>query len=56
MICFRSRVPCPEASVPEPEGGNPRWAFVDLLLWTVFLLIVIAGLIDLAGHWIMRIW
>lgn len=45
-----------EAPVPEPEDGNPRWAFIDLLLWTVFFLIVIAGLIDLAGHWILRIW
>ena len=29
---------------------DPRWGFVDLLLWTAFLLIVIVGLISFVGH------
>jgi hypothetical protein len=39
--------------VKEPEADQ-RWAFVDLLLWTIVILVVIAELIDLVGHWIFR--
>ena len=42
--------------MPETNDGNQRWALIDLLLWTAFLLIVIAGVVDLVRHWIWRIW
>lgn len=42
--------------MPEPESGDQHWALIDLLLWTVFLLILIAGAIDLVGHSILKIW
>jgi hypothetical protein len=41
--------------VNEPEG-DPRWALIDLLLWTVVVLIVIGEVIFLVGHWIFRVW
>jgi hypothetical protein len=39
----------------KPEGDQ-RWALVDLLLWSVVVLIVIGEVINLVGHWIFRIW
>ena len=39
----------------EPEG-DPRWAAVDLLLWTAVVLIVIVEVISFVGHWIIRVW
>jgi hypothetical protein len=42
--------------VPETNDVNQRWAFIDLLLSTAFLLIVIAGVVELVRHWILRIW
>ena len=32
-----SRVVTEEPAVPETNDGNQRWAFIDLLLWTAFL-------------------
>jgi len=39
----------------EPEG-DPRWALVDLLLWTAVVLIVIVEVISVVGHRIFRAW
>ena len=43
------------ALVNEPES-DPRWALIDLILWTIVVLIVIWEVIYLVGHWIFRVW
>ena len=38
----------------EPDG-DPRWALIDLILWTIVVLIVLLEVISLVGHWIFRV-
>jgi hypothetical protein len=41
--------------VNESEGDQ-FWALIGLLLWTPVVLGVIAGVVHIVGHWILRIW